>query len=88
MVCVETLCELITSSSCGMSSMLGVEKSASSGWRVCMVSASPTLKTAVNVRRVTRLLETFDVAERTSEEWSRAWPHTLTILIDKVSKVE
>lgn len=84
-VCAETLCELIAPQFSGLSA---ARETLSPQWRVCLVSALPTLKTVVNVRHVTRLLESFDVAERDSEDWSRAWPHILTVLIDKVVKVK
>ncbi|KAL5964807.1 Pyridine nucleotide-disulfide oxidoreductase domain-containing protein 1 [Taenia solium] len=83
-VCAETLCELIAPQFSGLSA---AREPSSPRWRVCLVSASPTLKTVVNVHHVTRLLESFDVAERDSNDWSRAWPHILTVLIDKVAKV-
>lgn len=83
-VCAETLCGLIVPQ---FSGLCASREPPSPQWRVCLISASPTLKTIVNVRHVTRLLESFDVAERDSEDWSRAWPHILTVLIDKVAKV-
>ncbi|VDM23920.1 unnamed protein product [Hydatigera taeniaeformis] len=84
-VCAETLCGLIAPQLLGLTAD---EDASSRQRRVCLISASPTLKTVVNVRHVTRLLESFDVAERDSEGWSHAWPHILTVLIDKVAKVK
>lgn len=88
-VCAETLCGLISPSAFDIPGANTSLPPQSSNWCVCLISSSGTLKTAVNVRQVTRLLESFDVAERTSSEWSSTYPDSLlTVIVDKVVQVE
>lgn len=86
-VCAETLCELISPSPYSLPDAT-TDRCRDLCARVCLVSASPRLKTTVNVRHVTRMLESFDVAEKTSDEWSRHWPGVLTVFVDKVEHLE
>lgn len=88
-VCAETLCELIGLPAYDLPGTDPSIPSGSSKWRVCLISSSGTLKTAVNVRRVTRLLESFDIAERSTSEWSSAYPDSLLhVIVDKVIRLE
>nr|CUU97512.1 pyridine nucleotide disulfide oxidoreductase [Hymenolepis microstoma] len=88
-VCAETLCELISPSTYDIPRTDPSIHSKNSKWRVCLISSSGTLKTAVNVQRVTRLLESFDVAERSTSEWSSVYPSSLlSVIVDKVTRVD
>lgn len=84
-VCAETLCELLSPSPYGLVCDEGKDNGSR---RVCLISASKTLKTAVNVSHITRMLESFDVAEKASSDWSKAWPTILTVLTDSVKRLE
>ncbi|KAM3174751.1 hypothetical protein ACTXT7_009903 [Hymenolepis weldensis] len=88
-VCAETLCDLIGPPAYDLPGTDPSIPSVSSKWRVCLISSSGTLKTAVNVQRVTRLLESFDIAERSTSEWSSAYPDSLLrVIVDKVIRLD
>nr|VZI44094.1 unnamed protein product [Spirometra erinaceieuropaei] len=56
--------------------------------KVCIISASRTLKAAVNVKHITRLLQSFEVAEISGDAISSPWRNVLTIITDVVQKLD
>ncbi|CAH8533484.1 unnamed protein product [Schistosoma intercalatum] len=87
-VCAETLCELLNPSrfSGALQSSSGHLNYASK--RVALISASQTVKTTVNLRRISNMIETFDIEEKSGSSWSETWPDTLTVICDTVIKLD
>ncbi|TGZ65015.1 hypothetical protein CRM22_006099 [Opisthorchis felineus] len=81
-VCAETLCELIRPSRFGGGQSRGYDA------RVALISATPTVKTTVNLRRITNMIESFDVSEASANVWSETWPGTLEIFCDTVRRLD
>uniref|UniRef100_A0A0X3Q571 Pyridine nucleotide-disulfide oxidoreductase domain-containing protein 1 n=1 Tax=Schistocephalus solidus TaxID=70667 RepID=A0A0X3Q571_SCHSO len=86
-VCAETLCGLLSPLPRGLPTGLNSERSNAAA-KVCIISASKTLKTAVNVKHITRLLQSFEIAEISGDKISSPWPDLLTIITDVVLKLE
>ncbi|KAF7258699.1 hypothetical protein EG68_03509 [Paragonimus skrjabini miyazakii] len=82
-VCAETLCELIRPSRFGGGSGTSDCQDA----RVALVSATSTVKTTINLQRITNMIESFDVAETPGSNWSKTWSGTLTLVQDTVDRL-
>lgn len=86
-VCVETLCELIRPSRFGGSDGL-VNFGGGTNQSVCLISSTKTVKTTINLKRITNLIETFEVEETEADGWANTWEDTLKIVYDTVIRVE
>ncbi|VDP92707.1 unnamed protein product [Echinostoma caproni] len=87
-VCAETLCELIRPSRFGGADQLSAPGFAETELKVALISATATVKTTVNLRRITNMIEAFDVNEQPADSWSQTWPGTLVLIRDIVDKLE
>ncbi|CAL8076297.1 unnamed protein product [Calicophoron daubneyi] len=85
-VCAETLCELISPSR--YAGAVRATQSGKAELTVAIVSATNTVKTTVNLHRITNMIESFDVTETAGSTWSETWPGILTVLYDTVEKID
>ncbi|TNN21242.1 Pyridine nucleotide-disulfide oxidoreductase domain-containing protein [Schistosoma japonicum] len=87
-VCAETLCELLNPSRFSGALQVSSDLSDYVSKRVALISASKTVKTTINLRRISNMIETFDVEEKSSSSWSETWPNTLTVICDTMIKLD
>nr|CAH8847390.1 unnamed protein product [Trichobilharzia regenti] len=83
-VCAETLCELLNLSEYSRASVLQADHLK----RVALVSATETVKTTINLQRITNMIESFDVEEKSGSSWSETWPNTITVIHDILLKLD
>ncbi|CAH8627872.1 unnamed protein product [Dicrocoelium dendriticum] len=83
-VCAETLCELIRPSRFGGGGSVDSDQRL----RVALVSATATVKTTVNLRRISNMIEAFEVQETSGSAWSETWPDILQLIYDTVSRLD
>ncbi|KAL3311874.1 Pyridine nucleotide-disulfide oxidoreductase domain-containing protein 1 [Cichlidogyrus casuarinus] len=84
-VCVETLCELLSPSPITQMANNSMDSTPAS---VCLISSCSILKMAVNLRRLTNMMERFDVEERPGSQLEQVWPQLLTILTADVTHLD
>ncbi|KAA0186456.1 Pyridine nucleotide-disulfide oxidoreductase domain-containing protein 1 [Fasciolopsis buskii] len=87
-VTAETLCELIQPSRFGGADAGSSGRHSKTQPKVALISATATVKTTVNLRRITNMIEAFDVNEQSADLWSQAWPETLILIRDVVQKLK
>ncbi|CAH8501171.1 unnamed protein product [Schistosoma turkestanicum] len=87
-VCAETLCELLNPSKFSGTLQSPSERLDDVPKRVALISASKTVKTTINLCRISNLIETFDVEEKSTSSWSEMWPGTLTVICDTMIKLD
>ncbi|TPP58781.1 Pyridine nucleotide-disulfide oxidoreductase domain-containing protein 1 [Fasciola gigantica] len=87
-VCAETLCELIHPSRFSGASGGSSGSHPNAQFKVALISATATVKTTVNLRRITNMIEAFDVNEQSADAWSQTWPEILFLIRDVVQKLE
>ncbi|KAK4471322.1 hypothetical protein MN116_004760 [Schistosoma mekongi] len=87
-VCAETLCELLNPSRFSGALQVSSDCSDYASKRVALISASKTVKTTINLRRISNMIETFDVEEKSSSSWSETWPDTLTVICDTMIRLD
>lgn len=83
-VCTETLCELIRPSRFGGGALVDTERR----WCVALITATVTVKTTVNLHRISNMIEAFDVKDTSGSAWSEMWPDILHIIYDTVSRLD